>query len=566
MYLDEQNNVKAILPLMLKNEENNIVLLQVCDSCSDYYKVICSSKNLEELKCLLKNVLQNEKFDRFTISNLREDDDNTKMLIRAALENHIKVSISICEKNYYINTNGKYEDYFVKQSQNFRHKINHIRKNGQLFNFDIIEEYDSKILDKLVMIHRKKWKSDMQVSVFSDQRRIIFLKQICKEYAKKGYLRIFILKHNNDIIAYRLGFLYQNIYHDWNTSYDIEYKKLSVGILLCDYIVRYCFQKGIKAFDFLRGEEDYKKKFATNCRNLLKLDIYKMKKRESYAFLPPKIKIEQLMKDVKGFIFDLDGVVYSGSKPILSTIEFINFLLNKNIVVGFLTNTSSQFSNSIRHKLETLGVEQIMYHIETSSIATAEYMKENNIKSCTVYGGDQVLAEEIKKNGIKVLNINECDQHVEAVVIGYSKKFEYDILHKISEMIANGSKLIATDKDKMFAHNGKNLPGTAWILSSIETVNNTKAYVIGKPNSYSALDLLKRMQMSPNEIMIIGDNIESDIVMAKRIGSVSCLLLGGVSNEKDISKLNSSDKPDIIIDDLCKLKKYVKENDYEEKN
>ena len=72
MYLDEQNNVKAILPLMLKNEENNIVLLQMCDSCSDYYKVICSSKNLEELKCLLKNVLQNEKFDRFTISNLRE--------------------------------------------------------------------------------------------------------------------------------------------------------------------------------------------------------------------------------------------------------------------------------------------------------------------------------------------------------------------------------------------------------------------------------------------------------------------------------------------------------------
>ena len=189
-------------------------------------------------------------------------------------------------------------------------------------------------------------------------------------------------------------------------------------------LFRSCFQKGIKAFDFLRGEEDYKKKFATNCRNLLKLDIYKMKKRESYAFLPPKIKIEQLMKDVKGFIFDLDGVVYSGSKPILSTIEFINFLLNKNIVVGFLTNTSSQFSNSIRHKLETLGVEQIMYHIETSSIATAEYMKENNIKSCTVYGGDQVLAEEIKKNGIKVLNINECDQHVEAVVIGYSKKFE----------------------------------------------------------------------------------------------------------------------------------------------
>lgn len=563
--LDENNDAVVILPLMLSNEGENIILSQLCDSCSDYFKAICNSDSSDEIKELLKYVIRNEKFDRFSISNLRIDDRNTEVLIRAALLINEKINVSIQERNYFIYTIGKYEDYFTMQSKNFRHKINHAKKKGQKFKFDVICEYDSEILDVITGLHCQKWKNDMQVSVFYDQRRMDFLKSVCKEYAKKGWLRIFVLKDNSRIIAYRLGFIHRNIYYDWNTSYDIAYKDMSVGILLCDYVIRYCFLENIKEFDFLRGEEDYKKKFATNSRELLKLDICKVTDRND-LFLPPKAKLEQLMQEVKGFIFDLDGVVYSGKKPIITTIEFINFLLEKNIKVGFLTNTSSKFADSIHSKLESMGIEERKYFIETSSTATAEYMREKEIKSCVVYGGDEVLAEEIKKNDIEVMNIYECNYNVDAVVIGYSKKFEYDALTKICELIDAGAELIATDADKMFSHNSKCLPGTAWILSSIEAVNRKKALVIGKPNSYSALYLLRKMELSPKNIIVIGDNIESDIMMAKGIGAFSCLLLGGVSNEKDVAKLKMQDRPDIVVDSLCKLKKYVKETSYEEKN
>ena len=564
--LDENDGVDAIFPLMLRNEGGEIILSQLCDSCSDYYKVICNPYSFDKIKELLSYILRNEVFDKFTISNLRLDDQNTKLLIRAAFGANEKVTVSIKEKNYFIYTIGKYEDYFAMKSKNFRHKLNHIRKNGINYKFDIIFEYDEKILDDLIKLHCEKWNSDMQVSVFWDQRRMLFLKQICEEYAKMDLLRIFVLKDENNIIAYRLGFLYKNVYYDWNTSYDIAYKDMSVGILLCDHIVRYCFSENIKEFDFLRGEEDYKKKFATDNRELLQLDIGKREDKNDYMFLAPKIKIEQLMQNVQGFILDLDGVVYSGRKPIITTIEFVNYLLGKNIKVGFLTNTSSKYSDSIRAKLKMMGIADEEYYIETSSSATAEYMKEKKIKNCVVYGGEEVLAEEIKKKGINTLDISESGHNVDAVVIGYSKRFEYDDLTRISELIRKGAELIATDEDRMFSHNNKCLPGTAWILSSIEKINCKKAAVIGKPNGYSALNLLRKMGLTSKNVIVIGDNIESDIMMAKRIGAFSCLLLGGVSREKDVAQMKMQDRPDIVIDNLCKLKKYLKENDNEEKN
>lgn len=555
--LDENNNAVAILPLMSRNEDGKIILSQLCDSCSDYYKVICDSSIFYEIKKILEYIIQNETFDKFEINNLRIDDKNTRLLIRAALLVNKKIVVTIQERNYFIKTVGKYEDYFVRQSKNFRHKINQTRKNEQQFKFDIITDYNKKIIDIITKIHCQKWNNDMQVSVFFDQRRMDFLESICKEYSKSGMLRIFVLKDNDRIVAYRLGFIHNNIYYDWNTSYDIAYKNMSVGILLCDCVVRYCFAENIEEFDFLRGEEDYKKKFATGNRELLKINICKEMDRINNMILAPQIRIEQLMKNTKGFIFDLDGVVYSGKKPIITTIEFINFLLGKNYKVGFLTNTSSKFVNTIQTSLKTMGIEGKGYYIETSSTATAEYMKEKEIKKCVVYGGDEVLAEEIRKNEIEVLDICKCDCNVDAVVIGYSKKFQYDDLTRISELISNGAELIATDEDKMFSHNNRCLPGTAWILSSIETVNRRKAYIIGKPNSYSALNLLRKMELSSKNVIVIGDNIESDIMMAKGIGSFSCLLLGGVSSKHDVAKMKMSDRPDIITDNLCKLKKYI---------
>lgn len=557
---DEDGKAKVVFPLMLTNENNKLHLSQLSDSCSDHFKIICSPKNYKDIIVLLKFILQNERYNQFTINNLIMDDINTELLLNALLLSDTRISAFIQETNYFINTTGKYDEYFCSRSKNLKHKIRKIKKMADGFKFEVLSKLDDNVLGEMINLHCQKWENDMQVSVFYDQRRRDFLSTICQEFEAKEQLKIFVLKKDNKIIAYRLGFVFHNIYHDWNTSYDINYKEYSVGILLCDYIIKYCFENDIKKFDFLRGNEEYKKKFATGEGKLLKVSIENINIEIEDTNSPPKAKIQNILKNTKGFVFDLDGVVYSGRNPINNTIDFINILLRKKLKVGFLTNTSSKSCDEIKHKLTTMGIVDEEYYIETSALATAEYLSEKGFYNCTVCGGDTALSNEIKRKGINVVNINKYVQNVDAVVIGYSKKYEYSSLIKISELISNGSELIATDADKQFSHNSKRFPGTAWILSSIETVNNVKATVIGKPNCYSAKKLLEKMDLAPEDVIVIGDNIESDIMMAKNIGAYSCLLLGGVSSKEDIAKLPIKNRPEFVTKNLLDLDK---ENNYE---
>lgn len=561
VYLDDKDNVIIVLPLMLQIIDGKTVLSQLTDSCSDYYKVLCGDGCDSELLELLRYIYDNEQYDYFRINNLKDNDKNTILLIKSVLKVNCNVELTVSESTYFINMmNSTYKDYFQHKSKNFKHKIRHVHREGENFQFSVINDYNEKIINKIIQIHQAKWKSEFQISVFYDMRRLAFLKSICYKFSKKNILRIFVLFDGNNIIAYRLGFLYNNIYHDWNTSYDVSYSAKSVGILLCDHVIRYCYDQGIEEFDFLRGGEYYKEKFATGKRNLISINVEKMNLEKNNTFISPispKMNIYNILQDTNGILFDLDGVVYKGKSPISNTIEFINYLLTTQIKVGFLTNTSSRFSRDIHSKLQGMGVDEKDYYIETSSTATAKYLKEKCVSSCVVYGGDGVLASEISDLGIVVYDVSNAPDNVDCVVIGYSQQFEYYALARINELLKNGAELVSTDEDKLFAHNKTNLPGTSWILSSVEHITDKKAFVIGKPNSYSALALLEKMGLKSDEVLVVGDNMDSDILMAKSIQSSSCLLLGGVSDENDIAKAQKKDKPDIVTNDLRKLIPYL---------
>lgn len=554
--IDDDGNIVAVFPLMLQDINGETVLSQLSDSCSDYYRIICDPSHFEKADVLVDYVLSNETFDRFIINNLIEDEANTSFLLKSLISKSNSVNVSLCDYNHYIITTGVYDEYFQSKSSNFRHKIRQVRKNGSDYTFECIENITKEILLKIFDIHRKKWIDEFQISVFNDHRRTSFLTQICNIFSDLGLLRVFLLKDKDQIIAYRLGFVQNNVYYDWNTSYDKNHSNSSVGILLCDYIIRYCFSNSIKEYNFLRGNEEYKKRFSTGTRRLLSITVEKNNvcKNGSVPYVaPPMKRLSDIFHKIKGVIFDLDGVVYRGSIPIHGTITFINNLLDNNISVGFLTNTSTKSSNSIRKKLLSMGICEKPFYIETSSTATASYLRELNIKQCAMCGGEDVLPNEIERFGITTYSLSNSPDEIDAVVVGYAKEFKYEDAARIYELVRNGALLVSTDEDKLFAYNDRCLPGTAWILSSIESITGKKAQVIGKPNSYSAHYLLKKMEIPPIETLLIGDNIESDIVTAKKIGAYSCLLLGGVSSERDVAKLKKDQQPDIVTDDLEKL-------------
>jgi HAD superfamily hydrolase (TIGR01450 family) len=327
----------------------------------------------------------------------------------------------------------------------------------------------------------------------------------------------------------------------------LEYAKYSIGNILLYECIKYLYYIGFVEFNFMRGQEYYKEKWAKLNRKSYSISL----KKKQLPLLFLRRKREEYLKQIKGLVFDLDGVVYKNNLPIIDTIDGINLLDEIGYKIGFLTNTSSKKEDEINAKLIEFGIKRSMNIIMTSSIATSDYLIQENINTCFLFGGGEALRELLETKNIKI--VNETSIMPDCVLIGYSKDFNYDILNKVISYLNIGAKLICTDKDYTFSHNDRNLPATGWYVESIEKVSGKKGIVIGKPSTFSLLKILTKMELKPYQVLLIGDNLNTDIMAAKNLNMPSCLLLGGVSTIKDVASCPFDYKPEFIINSLKEI-------------
>jgi len=245
-----------------------------------------------------------------------------------------------------------------------------------------------------------------------------------------------------------------------------------------------------------------------------------------------------VISKIKAVAFDLDGTIYFGDALAEGVQDLTFFLKGKGIKIFYFSNNSAKSRLEVFNKLKLLGLDVSVDEVYNSAYATAEYLKENNIKS-VFCSGSPGLAEEIESRGIKVLRGGEF---AEAVVVGLNNKFNYDNISEALNRLKNGSKLIACNRDRNYpASGGRLLPGCGPLVASIESAAGLEAdYVVGKPNTYMLSLLAKDHNLKNTEILVVGDTYDSDIVMADRYGSPGVLILNNNSNARGAASVNTT--------------------------
>jgi len=561
VYLVWENDVLVmILPLMLI-QEDEIILRFMSNNCSDYLGVITNCGTMTHIDAILEYIIKDDEWDVFHLDNIEAHDEITGYIAKRLIETNYEVVLSKHDEIARISLHEPWKIFISKKTHNVRHSYSSIcrHNNQQQFVFRVLNEYNESIVNQMVDLHIKRWESIKSVSAFSDDRRREFFHRIARCFSENKKITMFVLFSGQTLVAYRFGFIVGNTYYDWNTSYNLEFEQFSCGKLLIKYVYDYCFNNSIKTIDFMKGLERYKEELMTSTSYLYSIDCRRKKVVLDYS--PPKEKIKQIISKTKGVIFDLDGVVYSGKKPNEDTIKIIAHLQQMNIRIGFLTNTSAKDITAIQKKIELMGVKTDKCYIMTSAVATGRYMQEIECKSCVVFGGDDSLVEEISQNNVKTfIGKKELIREVpSAIVIGYTTDFTYDDFILCVNLIKKGATFICTDKDNKFSHDGDWLPGTGWIVSSLEYVTSRQAIVIGKPMTTSLRYIIEEMQVKKENLLMVGDNIDTDILAAKAMGIANCLLLGGISQKEDVARLPNRLKPDIIVDSLQDISKYFME-------
>ncbi|MED1490655.1 HAD-IIA family hydrolase [Bacillus smithii] len=245
------------------------------------------------------------------------------------------------------------------------------------------------------------------------------------------------------------------------------------------------------------------------------------------------------------FLFDLDGVIYIGSEPLPEAAESLKRLRKEKKGIRFLTNDPCTTREKTARRLMSLGVEARSEEVITSSWLTAQYLKNEKIKTALVLG-DEHLKWECQQVGIHIQDQND----VEAVVVGWDIDVSFRDIQKAAKLIQRGTKFVATNADRTFPTPEGPLPAVGAIVEAIRVSTNKKPFIVGKPNPYMFKKALEDFASSSRAVMV-GDNPYTDVLGAHQAGIQAIL----VSDQKMKKFPSARDfrNPDATIPNLKSL-------------
>lgn len=256
------------------------------------------------------------------------------------------------------------------------------------------------------------------------------------------------------------------------------------------------------------------------------------------------------------YVFDLDGVIYRGVEPMPRAIETVLTLKDRGHTIRFLTNNSASSRTSYSSKLAQLGLPTPEEHIMTSAYATAFYLQEQKAQGKTAFRiGGLGIKEELEMIGMKVLaEDEEPDAHIDYVVVGLDREFNYYKLSRAQSAILSGAKFVATNTDPSFPLESKTLaPGGGCMVAAVQTASGKKPHVIGKPKTYSLDKILELTNTPAERAVMVGDRLDTDIEVGKRAGTRTVLVLTGVTGREEAYAAEGKFKPDRIVETLWEL-------------
>lgn len=232
----------------------------------------------------------------------------------------------------------------------------------------------------------------------------------------------------------------------------------------------------------------------------------------------------------KGFICDMDGVIYHGNKILPGVREFVEWLQKENKRFLFLTNSSERSPLELKQKLQRMGLDVGEEHFYTSALATAHFLKTQKT-NCTAY----VIGEPGLMNALYDQGIIMNDVNPDYVVVGETKNYNYENIVRAVRFVFNGAKLIGTNPDLTGPSENGIVPACRALVSPIELTTGQQAYYLGKPNPLMMKSGIKLLGVEPCDAVIVGDRMDTDIIAGIESGIETVLVLSGVTTPETLT-------------------------------
>jgi HAD superfamily hydrolase (TIGR01457 family) len=257
--------------------------------------------------------------------------------------------------------------------------------------------------------------------------------------------------------------------------------------------------------------------------------------------------LSKLSSPIQALILDMDGVLYRSNEPIGDLPAIFRRIDELGLKVMYATNNTFRTPAQYIDRLAGFGVKSEEWQFITAPLATARTLAQRWPEGGPIH----MLGEVGLRKVMEDKGFYHADEDVLAVVSGLDKNFTYDMFVKAIRLIAKGAPFVGTNPDLTFPTPDGPAIGTGGQLAMLEACSGVKPEIIGKPYPAMMEMALERLGMQPEEALVVGDRLNTDVAAGQAAGCPTALVLTGIATREEAE--NWHPRPDIIAEDLASI-------------
>jgi HAD superfamily hydrolase (TIGR01458 family) len=240
----------------------------------------------------------------------------------------------------------------------------------------------------------------------------------------------------------------------------------------------------------------------------------------------------------RGVLIDLDGVLYVEAQPVPGAREALGRLRGGGLALRFVTNTTSRSRPATLDKLRGLGFELDEEELVTPAALAVRHCRERGRRRVALLVNDEVKSD--------FAGLEEDERRPQAVIVGdLGERFDYATLNRAFRMVMDGAELVALQKNRYWLREDGLSLDVGPFVAALEYATGREAYVVGKPAAGFFDEVLAGMGLDAAAVVMVGDDVETDVGGALAAGLAAILVRTGKFREDALS--TSGVKPSATV-------------------
>ncbi len=253
------------------------------------------------------------------------------------------------------------------------------------------------------------------------------------------------------------------------------------------------------------------------------------------------------MSKAHGIIFDLDGTVYCDEQLIPGATEAIRELRRRGHPIVFVTNGTESRAGQVA-KLNRFGIPTRPQEVINATAVLIGHLKRQ-LPQATVFAvSDPPLVQELSAH----FRVSENPDEIDVVIASCDRNFDFHKINVAFQALRRGARFWATNADATCPVPGGEIPDAGAVIGALEGCSKRQVELVaGKPSPLVIKTALEQLERRPSECLIVGDRLETDILMGQRAGTRTALVLTGVTQRADLPR--APVQPDHVLESIRQI-------------